>query len=89
MKLLNDHFEYTIGTHWFSAIINDDYTGLSNEEENQLNRFLSESNNLDDARWQMPENESHFAICEISGLFSDCYTVKLHFTNPSLKEITA
>lgn len=85
MPILNDHYEYTIASHWFSAIINDDYTGLSDEEENQLARFLSEANNLPDATWQLPDDETHFAICEISGLFSDCHTVKLFFTNETLE----
>jgi hypothetical protein len=86
MTILNDHYEYTIAGHYLTAIVNGDYSGLSDEEENDLNRFLSEANNLDNATWDLPEDEPHFAICEICGLHADCYTVKLYFNNPTISE---
>jgi hypothetical protein len=85
MTTLNDYFTYTIAAHWLAPIFNADFTGLLDEEENQVARFLSEANNLPDATWQLPDDETHFAICEISGLFSDCHTVKLFFTNETLE----
>jgi hypothetical protein len=88
MTILNDYFSYTVAGHYLTAIINDDYTGLSDSDANRVNRFLSEANNLPDATWQVEEGR-HFAICEISGLYADCYEVKLYFTNPSLQEKTA
>lgn len=85
MTLLNDHYSYTIAGHYLTAIINDDYTGLSDAESSQIARFLSEANNLPDATWQV-EDGHHFATCEISGLYADCYEVKLYFTNETLDQ---
>lgn len=87
MPLLNDYYEYTIAKHYVSAIINDDYTGLSDEEENDLARFLSQANNLPNATWQIePDQDSeNLAICEISELLADCYEVRLYFTNETLE----
>jgi len=86
--MLNDYFEYRISKHFLPAIINDDYSGLNDEEINLLNRFLSEANNLDNATWDIDsDSESHFIDCDITGLFSDCYDVKLHFTNESIEGV--
>ncbi len=79
--MLNDYFNYTISEHLLSAIINDDYSGLDNDEENELNRFLSIANHYENATWSMPEHEDpHFAQCDITGLHANCFDVKLHFT---------
>ena len=87
MPILNDHFDYTISEHYLTAIINDDYSGLSDNEANRVNRFLSAANNLPDATWSIPDDqEPHFAPCEIDGIFSNCLDVKLYFTNPKINE---
>lgn len=80
--MLDDYFDYNISEHFLPAIINGDYSGLSDDEENQLNRFLSTANTVDNPRWDIdqPENQdAHFAACDVTGLFSNCYNVKLHF----------
>jgi len=91
MTILNDYFNYTIGAHWFSAIFNNDFSSLSDSEEKQFSDFMDKAgnvgfNNLRDATWTMPDptEDAHFSRCEISGLHSDCYTLRLCFTNPSL-----
>lgn len=78
--MLNDYFNYTISEHLLSAIINDDYSGLDNDEENELNRFLSTANLYKNATWDIPEGEPNFAQCDITGLHANCFNVKLHFT---------
>lgn len=90
MSKLNDYFEYRIAEHFLPAIINDDYSGLNDEEINLLNRFLSEANNLDCATWNIDfDSEPHFIDCDVTGLFSNCHDVKLHFHNSSIEaEIT-
>jgi hypothetical protein len=82
--IFNDYYEFNISGHFFPAIINGDYSGLNDEEENLLNRFLSIQNTLENSSWDLPEEESRFIDCEVTGLFSDCYTVKLHFFNPTI-----
>jgi hypothetical protein len=88
MTILNDHFEYTIAAHWLAPIFNSDFSGLSDEEEKQFLDFLDTAgnigfSNLCDATWSMPDDteETHFSRCEITGLHSDCYTLRLYFTN--------
>jgi hypothetical protein len=88
MTTLNDYFTYTIAAHWLAPIFNSDFSGLSDEEEKQFFDFLETAGNvgfgnLRDATWSMADEneEPHFSRCEISGLHSDCYTMRLYFTN--------
>lgn len=83
--MLNDYFKYTISEHLLSAIVNGDYSGLDNDEENELNRFLSTANQYENATWDMPEHEDpHFAFCDVTGLRANCFDVKLHFTREEI-----
>ena len=82
--MLNDYYEFNIAEQFLSAIINDDYSGLNEEEENLLNRFLSEENHLENATWEIVEGEPRFIDCDVTGLFSNCHEVRLHFTNEAL-----
>ena len=87
MTILNDHYSYKIAGQYLTAIINDDYTGLTDTESSQIARFLSEANNLPDATWHVDDGQDpHYAICEICDLFADCYEVKLFFTNETLNQ---
>ena len=80
---LNDFYEYTIGSHFLSAIINSDCSGLDDRDEWFLDEFLA---NLPPAAvggsWDVQDGEAEFALCEVTNLYSDCVTVKLHFHNP-------
>jgi hypothetical protein len=86
MPILNDHYSYKIAEHFLSAIINNDFAGLTADEESQVYRFLSEANNLPDATWTVPDDQDpNYAICEICDLYADCYEVRLYFTNQTLE----
>jgi hypothetical protein len=82
---LNDFYEYTIGSHFLSALINSDCSGLTDEDERLLDDFLA---NLPPAAvggsWDVQEGETEFARCEVTDLYSDCMTVSLWFDNPAL-----
>ena len=82
---LNDFYEYTIGSHFLSAIINGDCSGLEDSEERQLDDFLA---NLPfvavGGTWKVQESTNDFARCEVTDLHSDCETVSLWFHNPDL-----
>ena len=84
---LNDFYNYTIGSHFLSAIINADCSGLTDEDERQLDDFLA---NLPPAAvggvWELQDDEyeTDFARCEVTDLMSDCVNVNLHFHNPEL-----
>ena len=89
MSKLNDYFEYRISGHFLSAIINDDYSGLNDEEINLLEIFLTVSDCLtgsENAVWDIDsDSEPHFIDCDVTGLFSNCHDVKLHFHNSSIE----
>ena len=89
MSKLNDYFEYRISGHFLSAIINDDYSGLNDEEINLLNGFLSKAVGLTASEhtfWDIDiGNALHFIDCDVTGLFSNCYDIKLHFHNSSIE----
>ena len=82
---LNDFYEYTVATHFSSAIFNDDRSGLDDEEERLLDDFIA---NLPPAAvtgtWQVQENTDDFDRCEVTDLYSDCVTLSLWFYNPDL-----
>lgn len=84
MPTLNDYFEFDVAEHFLPAIINDDYTGLNDEETNLLHDFLSQAKGYSLATWAIDDNSSNFIDCDVTGLFSSCYKVKLHFFNSSI-----
>jgi hypothetical protein len=92
--MLNDYYEYAIGCHFLSAVINYDYSGLTDEDEHQLNAFLD--NLPDDAlksthtSWDYSDafEGNYFAPCDVCGLDTNCVTVKLWFHNANIESIT-
>ena len=73
--------EYTIGSHFLSAIFNEDYTGLTDEEEAQFDEFFEPLYLKGYRHIGLPTNyqEAHFAKCEITGLAGDCVDVIVYF----------
>jgi hypothetical protein len=85
MKPFNDFYEYTIAAHFLTALINNDFSGFSDLEENQFNAWHDSLPKVAGAL-DFIEEEAFFAECEICGLYADCHTVRLHFHNA---EVTA
>jgi hypothetical protein len=73
-----DHIEYTIGEHYLPGIINVDYTGLDETELDMLNEWFKD-NEKPYSHFDVLDPDSHFARCEVSGLFSNCVTVCQYF----------
>ena len=73
-----DYYEYNISGHWISAIINNDYTGLEEHEEKQLNQFMDTLPQVD-GHWDINDDNPSYKIDDISGLYSDTYSAKLLF----------
>ena len=75
-----DYYTFNIGSHYLSAIINGDYSGLSNQEQSDLDQFL---NNLpvDNGHFDLVnyDGEGFFDECEVCGLYSDCIEARLYF----------
>lgn len=83
--MFNDYVEYTIAAHFLSAIINQDRTGLDDDEEQALNEFLSSLFSADGC-WEIADNdfETHFARCDILDMHVDCVNVNFHFHNTNI-----
>lgn len=79
----NDYYEYSISEHFISAIINDDRTGLDDDEEQDLNDFLDKLP-TSEGIWDIADDESNFTRCDICNMYSECLTVKLWFHNKML-----
>jgi len=73
-----DFYEYTIGEHFAPALINDDYTSLNDDEHALLDAWL-DGNAMRASHWTTEGESSDFARCEITGLMSDCATVRQYF----------
>lgn len=76
-----DYYEYQICGAYASAIINGDYSGLSDEEERQLNDFLA-SVPRNDGHWDgfdEEEDSCGFSRDDVSGLLGDCYKARYYF----------
>lgn len=84
MNRLNDYYEETIAAHWLSAMINDDYTGLSEPEAAELDAFMLTFAALPNLTISTADDESQFAVDAVSRLHADCYTVRFYFTNHAL-----
>ena len=80
-----DHFQFTISQHYLPAIINDDWTGLSDKEANALSGFLMHAStlipaNAKSSHWAVDvEDCTNFARCEVSNLYSDVSDISLMF----------
>lgn len=86
LATLNDYYEFSISAHFVSAIINDNYSGLSEEECELLTDFLNmaEISNHSGTWYLEPDFDENFQICEITELFSNCVTAKYYFFNENL-----
>jgi len=84
MNYLNDYYEETIAGHYLSALINADYSGLSDDEAAELDAYMLTYNALPDLTISTDDDEPSFAVDAVSGLHADCYTVRFYFTNHAL-----
>lgn len=81
-------YKYTLGQQFTSAIVNGDYSGLSDSEENQLNEFIESLPNQYHYKTKQHKNfdmvdyeqESRLDHCEITGLLGDCVDFELSYT---------
>jgi hypothetical protein len=81
MHRLNDYYEETLAAHWLPALINADYTGLSDDEAAELDAYMMTFAALPDLTISTADDQSQFAVDAISRLHADCYTVRFYFTN--------
>jgi hypothetical protein len=72
-----DFFTYTVASHYASAIINDDWTGLDDEEAVDLQAWLEDV--LQKAEHLEMYDEAGFCQDEVTGLMADCVTIRAYF----------
>lgn len=74
--MLIEYDTFAIGAHFVPAIINDDYTGLTDEEEKELHAFLDK---LPDGykcwEWSV---DVQFCRDDVNGLMADCKAARLY-----------
>jgi hypothetical protein len=74
-------YEYTLGQHWLSALINSDFSGLEDSEIKALDLFTESLPQHPPAYgiWDVIDESPDFARCEISGLHDSCCKVNLNY----------
>lgn len=68
---------YLVGSHFMSALINDDESGLEDDEIELLNSFVLSLSSKHQSKVFTTSNdpyeyEDEFALCEITNLYSSC-----------------
>lgn len=87
VKSLPDNFltqNYKVSEHFMPAFINGDRTGLSDDDEAALDAFIADNINVGGCEYKfMGYDYDHeppvFTTCDITGLCSNCVTLKLVF----------
>ena len=72
-----DYFTYNVASHYASAIINDDWTGLEDDEVAELEAWIDEVSNKVEY-WEVMD-DSGFCRDEVTGLMADCVTLHGYF----------
>ena len=86
--MLNDYYEFNIAEQYLPALVNDDFSGLSEDEAKEIDNFIIWGlKQLPDMTIAIIEDEAKkFCEDDVSGLFAECYTVRFYFTNNELRE---
>ena len=86
--MLNDHYEFTIGNRFLSALINADLSGLDDREERQFNAFIANLP-VSGGTWDVDstENNTNLTWCDVSGFIDNCSVARLYFYNAELPTI--
>ena len=75
MRTIN-RTDYTVAACFISVLINDDISGIHEEDIKPLNAFLSTLPH--NGHWSInSDQEAFFGVCKICGLYADCMVVTL------------
>ena len=78
-------YTFKMATHFVSAIINGDLSGLSDDECTQLDAFKQSLprhyhyKTTQHGIWDVIDHGDNFARCEVCDLHADCATLTLTF----------
>ncbi len=73
-----DYYTFTIASHYLSAIINGDCTGLEDEEALDLQAWLDDVPKKVEY-WEVEDGGVSFGRDEVSGLMADCAIIRGYF----------
>jgi hypothetical protein len=74
------HDEFMVCTHYLSAMVNGDYSGLEPGEDVLVNSWLDD--HCPPNSWlDVSQDEPEFARDAVSGLMADCLLVQIYTTN--------
>ena len=75
-----DIYEYNVCGHYASAIINGDYSGLTDEEAEQLNSWINNEVPAGAGHFDgfSEDDATGFSRDEVTGLMADCFKVRWH-----------
>lgn len=74
-----DTYSFAICSAYASAIVNGDYSGLTNKECKALNCFLEDVQmECGFGTWDIAHSETEFSRDEVSGLMADCVLFFYH-----------
>jgi hypothetical protein len=73
-----DYFTYTIASHYAPAIINDDWTGLEDDEAEALQSWIDDLPKGVEY-WETTDGGGSFDRDEVSGLLANCVSIHGYF----------
>lgn len=62
-----DFYDFKIGSHFLSALVNGDTSGLSDDEESELDTWIESQNLPQPGHWSVTNDEDEFGRDEITG----------------------
>ena len=71
-----DYYTFPIAEHFAPAMINGDYSGLSDGESDQLDEFLS---SFGKGHWDIGNDDEDYRTCDVCGLYSKTVQMQFHF----------
>ena len=67
----------TMASHYLPALINDDYSGLSETDENNLDAWFADYKDSGATYTFNVSDDTDLAIDTVTCLLADCYTVQV------------
>jgi hypothetical protein len=82
--MTNDYYDFAIAGHFLPALINDDYSGLDNNEVIQLDQWIDQWQQLPEATFYVQPTGTDFKTCDVCNVYAEVYDVRLYFHNDKL-----
>jgi hypothetical protein len=82
--MTNDFYDFSIAGHFLPALINDDYSGLDDNEVIQLDQWIDQWQHLQEATFYVLPTGADFKTCDVCNGYGKVYDVRLYFHNDKL-----